>query len=139
MVFVGWAEDDAEVEVILEVPFIDEVVCGRPDRISCEGVVTVDVPDLVAFPAMIDPIPNIVVDPRVVVRVVDPLVTVDTIAEVVIADGEVGTVIVVEYEMYGPVGVANSVLLPVNIVWLAELKLELSNCAFAVMARRQTY
>jgi hypothetical protein len=55
-----------------------------------------EVPVPVALPAIIVPIPNIVVDPKVVVRVVDPLVIVDIMAEVVIAE-EV-TDIVEEYD-----------------------------------------
>jgi hypothetical protein len=43
----------------------------------------------VALLAIVVPIPKIVVDPRVVVRVEEPLVTVETIADVVIAE-EVG-------------------------------------------------
>ena len=47
---------------------------------------------------MLVPTPNSVVDPKVVVRVVDPLDIVDTMADVVMADVE-GLVMVEEYEM----------------------------------------
>ncbi len=56
---------------------------------------------------MLVPIPKSVVDPNVVVRVVDPLVTVETMADVVMADGE-GLVMVEVYEMYEPVGIVAS-------------------------------
>jgi hypothetical protein len=54
----------------------------------------------VALPVITVPIPNIVVDPKVVVRVVDPLVIIDIMAEVVIAEDVVVviTVIVEEYD-----------------------------------------
>ena len=47
---------------------------------------------------MLPPTPNNVVDPKVVVRVVDPLLIVETMADVVIADVE-GLVEVEEYDM----------------------------------------
>lgn len=53
------------------------------------------------------PTPNIVVDPRVVVLVVEPVVTVERRREVVIADSEL-RVMVEAYEIYDPVGVAPS-------------------------------
>ncbi len=62
-----------------------------------------------ALPVITSPTPKIVIVPRVVVRVKSPLVIVETIIEVLIAEEEVvvGTVIVEEYVRYGPVGVAS--------------------------------
>lgn len=100
--------------------------------------------EFVALLAIV-PIPKIVVDPRVVVLVEEPLVTVETIADVVIADVvSVDTVMVEEYTRYFPVGVAASVIPPVKTVSLPELEpdpeLELElDCAFAAMAKRQPY
>jgi len=72
-------------EVALEVLFPDNVEeLGRPDRMSCEFVV-VDVEETLAANM---PVPNMVVEPNVVVRVVEPLVTVDRRGEVVIAEEE---------------------------------------------------
>jgi hypothetical protein len=69
------------------------------------------VPEPVALPVITSPIPNIVIVPRVVVRVEPPLVIVETIIEVLIAEEEVvvGMVIVEEYVRYGPVGVISEV------------------------------
>jgi hypothetical protein len=69
------------------------------------------------------------VDPIVVVIVDEPLVTVEIIADVVMAEEEVvvGMVIVDLYDMYLPVGVACS-LVPVTIVKpVLELELELES------------
>lgn len=57
--------------------------------------VSVAVPLLAVI--MLVPTPKSVVDPRVVVRVVEPLLIVETMADVVIADVE-GLVEVEEYE-----------------------------------------
>ena len=67
------------------------------------------VPEPVALPVITSPIPNIVIVPRVVVRVDPPLVIVETIIEVLIAEEEVvvGTVRVEEYVRYGPVGIVS--------------------------------
>jgi hypothetical protein len=70
------------------------------------------------------------VDPIVVVIIEEPLVTVEMIVDVVMAEEEVvvGTVIVDVYDMYFPVGVACS-LVPVTIVKpvLEELERELES------------
>lgn len=92
----------------------------------------VEVPEPVALPVITLPIPNIVIVPRVVVRVVDPLVIVETTTDVLIAEDVVvvGTVIVDSYERYDPVGVVS--VAPVKIITLWE-----ESCAFAAMAKRQ--
>ena len=100
--FVGWAEEEVDVLVAFVVPFRDiEELRAVPDRKTWEGVLvdTVDAPVPVPLLATIMelPTPNNVVDPRVVVCVVDGLVIVETMAEVVTAEVE-GSVIVEVYE-----------------------------------------
>lgn len=98
---------------------------GRPVSKSWESeVVEVDVPDAVPLLAVIIlvPTPNSVIDPSVVVRIVDPLVTVETMADVVMADVE-GLVTVEEYEMYDPVGRVTSEV-PVKTRTSSLLELE---------------
>jgi len=63
---------------------------GRPERMICE-LVEVEVEVLEKFAARL-PIPNMVVEPKVVVRVVEPLVTVERRGEVVMAEEERVTV-----------------------------------------------
>lgn len=90
----------------------------------------------VPFPVTTLPIPKKVIVPSVVVRVVEPLVTVETTTEVLIADEDtlLVTVCVEEYEMYDPVGVASSEV-PVKTMTLEELE-ELESWAFVAMAKR---
>jgi hypothetical protein len=84
------------------------------------------------LPVITLPIPNIVIVPRVVVRVVDPLIIVETTTDVLIAEDVVvvGTVIVEAYERYDPVGVVS--VAPVRVKRLGE-----ESCAFVAMAKRQ--
>ena len=49
-------------------------------------MVWLEVPVPVALPVITDPIPNIVIVPKVVVRVVDPLVIVETTIDVLMAE-----------------------------------------------------
>jgi hypothetical protein len=91
VVFVGSAEEEVAVIVEFIVPLTEVVVRGRPVRTIWEDVVEVSM--LETLPAIF-PIPYIVVDPSVVVIVVDPLVTVETMADVLIADELVGIVTV---------------------------------------------
>jgi len=77
-VAVGRAE-----EVAFDVLFPESVEeLGRPERMSCEFV-EVEVEE--EFAANV-PVPNMVVEPSVVVLVVDPLVTVERRGEVVMAE-----------------------------------------------------
>lgn len=128
----GSAEEEVEDDVEFAVPLIAVVVRGRPERMTCESVVWVEAPDRVALLAITFPIPNIVIVPRVVVRVVDPLVIVETITDVLIAEEVVivGTVRVEAYDRYDPVGVVS--VAPVRIITLS-----LESCAFAATAKRQ--
>lgn len=98
--FVAWGVDEVELEVELVVLFIEAVVVrGLPERNICESVeVELWVPFTVALFAITCPIANIVVDPRVVVRVVEigeVSVIVERMADVVTAE-DVCTVIVEE-------------------------------------------
>lgn len=100
VVFVGCTDEEEDVAVEFEVPLRVVVVCVVP----CSNVWEFEDEELVmvafvAFPATVVPIPKMVVDPRVVVRVEEPLVKVERIADVVIAE-EVGeeTVMVEAYE-----------------------------------------
>ena len=99
MVFVGCTEEDEDVAVEFEVPFEAVVVCFPPWSNVCE--LELDEWVIVALVALlaIEFIPKIVVDPRVVVLVEEPLVTVETIADVVIAEVVLDdTVMVEEYD-----------------------------------------
>lgn len=88
--FVGCTDEEEDVAVEFEVPLRAVVVCVAPLRkvweLEDDELVMVA---FVALPATVVPIPKIVVDPRVVVRVEEPLVTVERIGDVVIAE-EVG-------------------------------------------------
>ena len=88
-------EEVVEVAVAF-VPFSEAEVCVAPWRRSWDDVDEVSVPVTDEFPTNV-PIPRIVVEPKVVVRVVDPLVTVETIARVEIGE-DVATVLVEVYE-----------------------------------------
>jgi hypothetical protein len=94
VVLVGCTELEVDVAVEFDVPLSEVVVvCPAPVKTIC---VAVDV-ELVAFPVNVSvPIAKMVVDPRVVVRVLDLVVIVDSTASVVTADEEVETVMVVE-------------------------------------------
>lgn len=99
--FIGVAEEEVDVRVEFEVPFVDaEEVRAPPERTIWEGLVVVweDVP-VVLLAVIIDvPTPNNVVDPSVVVRIEEPLLIVETMAEVV--TGEVDCLVIVEeYEI----------------------------------------
>ena len=68
-----------------------------------------------ALPVMVVSVPKIVIVPKVVVRVKDPLVIVETTTEVLMAEEvPVDTVIVEAYERYVPVGVV--AVAPVKII-----------------------
>jgi len=90
----------------------------------------VEVP--VALPVIVVSMPNIVMVPRVVVRVFVPLTTVETTTDVLIAEDDVvvGTVTVEAYERYGPVGVDSVAPVRVTTLWVS--------CAFAATAKRPT-
>lgn len=100
------------VLVEFEVLLPDTVeVFADPVRRICVGVEVDSVPVAVVLLPIIDvPTSNKVVEPNVVVRVVDPVLIVETMAEVVNATVE-GSVTVVVYERYDPVGVASAVRL----------------------------
>lgn len=84
--FVASGVEEVEEAVELEVEFPEMVDVGLPERMICESVlVVVAVPE--EFPAALkEAKANMVVDPNVVVRVVDPEVTVLTMAAVLIAE-----------------------------------------------------
>jgi hypothetical protein len=87
----------------------------------------------------IEALANIVVEPRVVVRLEEPLVTVERSADVVITE-DVVRVLVEEYETYDPVGVTSDV--PERIMTsLLELEEDFALATIAKMpyGRRREY
>jgi len=96
--FVGSAEEDVNAAVELAVPLRAVVVRAVPWRINWDDVVGELVEFAVALPAIVVVLsPKIVVEPRVVLFVEDPLVIIETIADVAIGE-EVGIVTVEEYD-----------------------------------------
>lgn len=85
---VGWTDED-DVAVEFEVPLIEVDVWVAPTSSVWEFVeVLVDEVEFVPLLTIVVPSPRMVVYPKVVVRVVEPLVTVERIADVVIAEEE---------------------------------------------------
>ena len=87
MVFVGWIEVDEEVAVEFEVPFMAVVVDRvEPWSSNCDEVEVRVEDDSVPLLVTLIPIPKTIVVPRVVVLVVDPLLIVETMVEVDMAE-----------------------------------------------------